>query len=81
MDPQLHDTLKRHFGFDTFLDNQEPIVESVLAGRDLCVIMPTGAGKSIVYQVPALLFPGKKSIQFLCVSETHGEVLNRNGFI
>ena len=37
MNQELHDTLKRYFGFDTFLDNQEPVVEDILAGKDLCV--------------------------------------------
>ena len=43
----LHKTLKRYFGFDTFLDNQEEIVKEIHSGKDLCVIMPTGAGKSL----------------------------------
>ncbi|MCP3967841.1 MAG: RecQ family ATP-dependent DNA helicase [Lentisphaerae bacterium] len=50
--------LKEYFGFDSFLDNQEDIVNEVLAGDDLCVIMPTGAGKSLCYQLPVLMNPG-----------------------
>ncbi|QSH41964.1 ATP-dependent DNA helicase [Lentisphaerota bacterium ZTH] len=50
--------LKEYFGFDSFLDNQEDIVNEVLAGDDLCVIMPTGAGKSLCYQLPILMNPG-----------------------
>lgn len=50
--------LKEIFGYDSFRDGQEELVEGTLSGRDVLGIMPTGAGKSICYQVPALLFEG-----------------------
>ena len=50
--------LKQIFGYDTFREGQETLVDSTLFGRDVLGIMPTGAGKSLCFQVPALLFPG-----------------------
>ncbi|WP_291681801.1 RecQ family ATP-dependent DNA helicase [Blautia sp.] len=50
--------LKDVFGYDTFREGQEGLIDSTLAGRDVLGIMPTGAGKSICFQVPALLFQG-----------------------
>ncbi len=50
--------LKRVFGYDSFRPGQKEIVEAILAGRDVLAVMPTGAGKSICYQVPALAMPG-----------------------
>ena len=52
------EALKRYFGYDSFRPGQEEIVSVLLAGRDALAIMPTGAGKSLCYQVPALLLPG-----------------------
>lgn len=52
------EALKRYFGYDSFRPGQEEIVSALLAGQDALAIMPTGAGKSLCYQVPALLLPG-----------------------
>ncbi len=54
----MHQALKKYFGFDHFLDNQEVTVSQILTGKDLCVVMPTGAGKSLCYQLPVLMRSG-----------------------
>ena len=51
-------TLLAHFGYSRFRPGQEPLVRAVLSGRDALGILPTGGGKSVCYQVPALLLPG-----------------------
>lgn len=53
-----YDILKKYFGYSDFREGQEMLISSILSGRDVLGIMPTGAGKSLCYQVPALLMPG-----------------------
>ena len=54
----LTEALKKYFGFDTFKGDQEAIIENVLEGRNTFVLMPTGGGKSLCYQLPSLLMDG-----------------------
>lgn len=53
-----YEVLKKYFGYENFREGQERLIDTMLGGRDVLGIMPTGAGKSICYQIPALLFPG-----------------------
>lgn len=55
---EIHESLKHHFGFDTFKGDQKQIIESLLEGNDVFVLMPTGGGKSLCYQLPALMSEG-----------------------
>lgn len=52
------EALKTYFGYDSFRPGQDTVVSALLSGRDALAIMPTGAGKSLCYQIPALLLPG-----------------------
>lgn len=54
----LHAKLKENFGFEKFRPNQETIIKTILSGQDTLAIMPTGGGKSICFQLPALILPG-----------------------
>ncbi|MBE6304577.1 MAG: DNA helicase RecQ [Bacteroidales bacterium] len=55
---ELVEALKSHFGFDTFKGNQEKIISALLNGEDVFVLMPTGGGKSLCYQLPSLIMDG-----------------------
>ena len=57
-DADLFETLRKVFGFREFRPNQEPIVRAILESRDVFAVMPTGGGKSLCYQLPAVLLPG-----------------------
>ncbi|WP_372753794.1 DNA helicase RecQ [Labilibaculum sp.] len=55
---ELSSNLKKYFGFENFKGNQEPVIQNILSGRDTFVLMPTGGGKSLCYQLPSLMLEG-----------------------
>ncbi|MCL2414522.1 MAG: DNA helicase RecQ [Bacteroidales bacterium] len=77
---KLHSELKRIFGFDRFKGAQEAVIRSLLEGRDTFVIMPTGGGKSLCYQLPALLLPGTAVIVSPLISLMKNQVDAVRGF-
>ena len=76
----LHKVLKDYFGFDNFKGSQEAIVDAVLKGKDCFVIMPTGGGKSLCYQLPALMSEGTAIIISPLISLMKNQVDNIRNF-
>lgn len=72
--------LKRFFGFDQFKGNQEPVIENVLAGHDTFVIMPTGGGKSLCYQLPAIMQEGTAIVVSPLIALMKNQVDSLRGF-
>jgi len=82
------EALSQYFGYDSFRQGQEPVVDTILSGRDVLCVMPTGAGKSVCYQVPALVSEGtalvisplislmKDQVQSLCSAGVPAAYIN-----
>lgn len=88
MENKKEEILKQYFGYDKFRNGQDEVIDNILSKRDVMCIMPTGAGKSICYQVPALMFSGitivvsplislmKDQVQFLLSCEVKAAYIN-----
>lgn len=74
------EALKKFFGFDSFKGNQEEIIVSLLQNKDIFVIMPTGAGKSLCYQLPALMLPGTAIVISPLIALMKNQVDSIRGF-
>ncbi len=78
---EKYEALKKYFGYDNYRTGQELLIDAVLDGRDVLGIMPTGAGKSICYQIPAVMLPGVTIVISPLISLMTDQVqaLNQNG--
>ena len=78
---ELHSNLKKFFGFDTFKGEQEKIITHLIEGNNAFVLMPTGGGKSMCYQLPALLMPGTAIVVSPLIALMKNQVDAIRGFI
>lgn len=76
----LKGALKNYFGFDAFKGNQEAVIQTVVERKDCFVIMPTGAGKSLCYQLPALILNGTAIVISPLIALMKNQVDSIRGF-